>query len=283
MQWFAKEFGSGALGKDAISPSAFVPANYTATPVHLDRLLRRVAVLMGVASGRIKLELFDSALEAQAATRPGRSRTVGHYREVKGRAVVALDLAEAADPAYMTAIIAHELSHVLLLGDRRISPQRADHERLTDLLTVFSGFGIFTANASLRYSTASRGWMVKAGGGLDERMLNAARNDGYSRLGYLTEREFGYALACYCQMRGETKPDWARELDPGPRNYLDKGLAYLARFGERALPIQRLLETTFTHGSSSIRVVFTPAYQNPVTAILAAVDKAGRREDSRVR
>jgi hypothetical protein len=282
MESFAKEFGSGALGKDAISPSAFVPANYTATPVHLDRLLCRVAVLMGVASGRIKLELFDSAIEAKAATRPGRSRTVGHYREVKGRAVVALDLAEAADPAYMTAIIAHELSHVLLLGDRRISPQRPDHERLTDLLTVFSGFGIFTANASLRYSTASRGWMVKAGGGLDERMLNAARNDGYSRLGYLTEREFGYALACYCQMRGETKPDWARELDPGPRNYLDKGLAYLALFGERALPIQRLLDTTFTHGSSSFRVVFTPAYQNPVTAILAAVDKAGRREDSRV-
>ena len=108
-------------------------------------------------------------------------------------------------------------------------------------------------------------------------MLNAARNDGYSRLGYLTEQEFGYALACYCQMRGETNPPWRRELDPGPRNYLEQGLAYLAGFGENALPIQRLLKTTFTHGASRVRIVFTPAYQTPITAILAAVDKAGRR------
>jgi hypothetical protein len=76
---------------------------------------------------------------------------------------------------------------------------------------------------------------------------------------------------------GRNEAGLGPELDPGPRNYLDKGLAYLFGFGERALPIQRLLETTFTHGTSSIRVVFTPAYQNPVTAILAAVDKAGRR------
>jgi hypothetical protein len=204
---------------------------------------------MGVASGRITVELLDSTAEAKAAMRSGRSRAVGHYREVKGRAVVALDLAEAADPAYMTAIIAHELSHVLLLGDRRISPKRPDHERLTDLLTVYSGFGIFTANAALRYATGSRGWMVKAGGGLDERMPDARRNEA----------------------------EVAPRAGPRPTELLEQGLAYLAGCEASTLPIQRLLETTFTHGTSNVRVVFTPAHQTPVTAILAAVDEAGRR------
>jgi hypothetical protein len=64
---------------------------------------------------------------------------------------------------------------------------------------------------------------------MSERILNGARNDGYSRLGYLTEREYGYALACYCRLRGETDPSWATYLGPGPGTYLDQGLAYLAR------------------------------------------------------
>jgi hypothetical protein len=275
-QWFTEQFGSGALRKDAILPSAFVPARYAATREQLEVLVRRVAVLMGVSSGRVTVEAFDGTADRKAAARSGRSRAVGHYREVNGRAVVALDLAEAGDPASMTAIIAHELSHVLLIGDRRISPERPDQERLTDLLTVYFGFGIFTANAALRYSTAHRGWVVKAGERLDERMLNAARNDGYSRLGYLTEREFGYALACYCQVRGETRPRWVSEIDPGPRSFLEQGLAYLSGFGENVLPVQRLLATTFTHGASRIRVVLRPAYQDPVNKILAAVDEAGR-------
>jgi hypothetical protein len=70
-------------------------------------------------------------------------------------------------------------------------------------------------------------------GYLSEQMLNGARNDGYARLGYLTEPEFGYALACYCWLRGEATPAWITHLDPGPRDFLKMGLSYLARSGRR--------------------------------------------------
>jgi hypothetical protein len=51
----------------------------------------------------------------------------------------------------------------------------------------------------MRFARANRGFTIISRGLLDDRALNAARhNDGYSRLGYLTLAEFGYALACYC-------------------------------------------------------------------------------------
>nr|BFE73682.1 hypothetical protein GCM10020092_069830 [Actinoplanes digitatis] len=50
-----------------------------------------------------------------------------------------------------------------------------------------------------------------------------------SRLGYLTEPMFGYALARYAWLRGETDPPWARHLDTNPRTFLRQGLRFLAR------------------------------------------------------
>ncbi len=43
----------------------------------------------------------------------------------------------------------------------RISADRKDHERLTDLLTVYFGFGVFTTNAALRFGETARGFSVQ--------------------------------------------------------------------------------------------------------------------------
>jgi hypothetical protein len=38
---------------------------------------------------------------------------------------------------------------------------------------------------------------------------------------------YGYALARYAVMRGETRPSWFRFVDSNPRSYLKKGLRFL--------------------------------------------------------
>jgi hypothetical protein len=96
-----------------------------------------------------------------------------------------------------------------LLGDGRVSASREDQEPLTDLLTVFFGLGIFTANAAFEYMQDTRRYRT-------------------SRLGYLTEPMYGYALARYAWLRGETNPPWARYLDTNPRTFLKRGLRYIA-------------------------------------------------------
>ncbi|MFB4309205.1 hypothetical protein [Actinomadura sp. GTD37] len=229
LAWFEREFVREPASRNVVLPGPDLPSTaYTGTPEQVISLVSRVCGVMGVDLTEITVELFDRAGEDAAATREER-RTVGHYRVRNGRAVIGLDVTEASDAAYLIAVIAHELCHVRLLGEGRITTDRKDHERLTDLLTVYFGFGVFTTNAALRFGEAARGFSVHPLGELDERTLNAARNDGFSRLGYLTEREFGYAMACHAWLRREAEPAWAGHLAPGPRACLWQGLAYLGR------------------------------------------------------
>jgi hypothetical protein len=141
-----------------------------------------------------------------------RRGAAGHYRERGGRPVVSIDEDQARRPMALVATIVHELGHVLLLGDRRITSERQDHEPLTDLLTVFFGLGIFGANAAFEYTQEARG-----------RYPYSWR----SRLGYLTEPMFGYGLARYAGLRGEKSPSWSRYVDVNARTFLNRGLRYL--------------------------------------------------------
>jgi hypothetical protein len=75
-----------------------------------------------------------------------------------GRCVVAIDRANIGNPTALLAVIAHELGHVRLLGENRIPAGRPDSEPLTDLLTVYLGMGIFTANAAFGFSHGPKSW-----------------------------------------------------------------------------------------------------------------------------
>lgn len=252
MHWFIEQFGrDAALGEVALPTPDFLPTPYSETQEQIAAMVNRAYNVMSVEVPEIRVQVFGRPGDADVAPQSDTRRTVGHYTVENGRPVIAMELGEASDPAYLMAIIAHELGHVRLLGEGRITTTRKDHERLTDLLTVYLGFGVFTANAALRYAKADRGWTVKPLGYLDERRLNAAHNDGYSRLGYLTEAEFGYAMACHAWLRHETEPGWARHLDPNPRAHLEQGLAHLSRTAEKG----RFPTLGTGTGRISIRVV----------------------------
>jgi hypothetical protein len=255
--WFVSEFGTEVLHRDVVLPTAdfLSDQSFSASPDQIGRLVEHLCELMMVKPGHIKLEVFDGSGEKKEAAKTGRKRAVGHFRIEGGRAVIALDQSESSDRQILTAIAVHELCHLRLLGERRIRPERPDGERLTDLLTVYFGFGIFSTNAAMRFARAERGWRVIPRGQLDDRTLNAARNEGYNRLGYLSSAEFGYALSCYCWLRREKEPAWARYVDPGPSIHLRQGLAYLARTSVDAeLPAQRMLTKSVKVGNATIRV-----------------------------
>ena len=122
-----------------------------------------------------------------------------------GRAVVAIRSSQFKDPLCLVATMAHELGHVILLGRGLMSPQTSDHEPMTDLLTVYLGFGVFNANAANRF-----------------KQFQDERRQGWSiqRLGYLTEEIFGYALAKFSVERGEGRVEWQRHLSTNVRSLL---------------------------------------------------------------
>lgn len=162
MDWFVTQFGAARLHGEVILPTeGYFPGVYRGTRDDIRSVLDRLCVHMGIDPARVELE-HEAAddnpeLAGYVPIHTQWSGAAGHHRTREGRSVVGIRDEQAARPMALVATIAHELGHVLLLGDGRISAERKDHEPLTDLLTVFFGLGIFSANAAFEYSREARG------------------------------------------------------------------------------------------------------------------------------
>jgi hypothetical protein len=191
------------------------PDRYDKSAEAIENLFCRVCTYMGVDRDSIELEIFpdetEELKEVLPSWRGGGRHAAGLYLHAyendrsanhDGRMLVALRSTLLKDPTSLVATAAHELGHVILLGGELMSPRTTDHEPMTDLLTVFLGLGVFTANSAARF-----------------KQFQNERKIGWSmqRLGYLPEPVFGYALAKFASERGESKPIWARHLSTNVR------------------------------------------------------------------
>lgn len=215
MLWFTTQFGYDPVQRPTVLPTRdFFPLAYTGSDEDIKALVRVICPLMGLSPDRITVRLVGEPApdpEMYKYVVHSESYAAGVFeQDVDGARIVTLDRASSADQGRMTAVIAHELGHARLNGENRIEPGRADMEALTDLSTVFFGFGIFNANAARTTTTNASGQSVQ-------------------RLGYLDQRMFGYALACYTRMRHNPVPKWQSYLAAPPREYLNKGSAYLQK------------------------------------------------------
>jgi hypothetical protein len=215
LQWLRREFGDAALNGEVLLPESIFPSRgYGGTEADLHVVLRRLCVRVNVPVEAVQVEFDDDpAIPEQDPRVPLATQfngAAGHFQRRGDNLVVAVRRRQLRHPVMLTATLAHELAHARLLGERRVEPDRSDHEQLTDLATVFFGLGVFTANAAFDYSQSQFGWQS-------------------SQLGYLGEVLFGYSLAYYAHLRGEDDPSWARALDTNPRAYMRKGLRFLHR------------------------------------------------------
>ena len=96
------------------------------------------------------------------------------------------------------------------LGDRLSS----ENELVTDLLTVFLGFGVIVANGTVLESSVT--------------------SDGYYEFqigsqGYLSSKALGFALALFALHRGDIEHGWDGYLRPDARVPFQKGIRYLTK------------------------------------------------------
>jgi hypothetical protein len=156
------------LDARVIAPTAEdFPDPYDKTTEAAEKLFSRVCDYMNVDRNEIEFEIFPDETEALKAILPHWSGSAGkraaglyiHAMEERSsgdsdnrrQAVVAIRSSQLKDPLALVATMAHELGHVILLGGGLMNPKPSDHEPLTDLLTVFLGLGIFTANSAGRF------------------------------------------------------------------------------------------------------------------------------------
>jgi hypothetical protein len=218
MDWFTTQFGYDPVRRATILPNRqFFPGTYAGTDADIGALFRTVCRLMGIDARPLVLKIVGDPGEAALVANLGlahqsRSAAGTYHRDAFDRIIVEIDRAEAPQPERLAAVIAHELGHVRLNGEGRVPTDRPDNEPLTDLFTVYFGMGVFNANAAFVFAKgpSGSGWSV-------------------SRLGYLDDRMFGYALACYARLHQDKKVQWAEYLTTNPRTYMRHGMEYLDR------------------------------------------------------
>ena len=196
------------------------PDPYDKSKAAAEKMFCRICDYMHVARSRIDLEIFPDETSELSNIMPYWSGGKGgscaglyfHPDEEGHKMIVALRHSNMEDPFTVVATLAHELGHVILIGGELIDRNAKDMEPLTDLLTVYLGFGIFNANCAARFQQ----WQ-------DE------RKQGWSmqRLGYLPEQIYGYALAKFAHERGESNPKWARHLATNVRSYFKSSAEWL--------------------------------------------------------
>jgi hypothetical protein len=236
MLWFVDQLGSKALCQaEVILPTEeYFPDKYLGTQISAEKVVWRVCDYMGIdpstVQGRIYAEQrnvlpADSPLyhgiKQQHTGTAGMYGAAGRNRKGKRLGVVGIEASKLENPPAVVAAAAHEVGHHILV-DKRLPQETLARECLTDLVPVFLGLGILTANAAFRFFK----WQRAQASGWEA-----------SRQGYLSEETYGYALACFAWMRNEENPVWAKHLTLNIRTYLKKSLKYLHKTRDTSLPV----------------------------------------------
>lgn len=227
MKWLCDTFDSHPIDKTTVilPTPEFFPDRYSTHKEDVKVLIERVCGYMKVDPTRLVLEFYEDAQKSCSARVPFFGGThagaAGTYREADGELVIGIEESNLSDPMGVVAVVAHELAHVCLLGDGRMTREAKDHEYYADLFTIFSGLGIFNANVAFvttgKKNAHGHSWSVQ-------------------RRGYMSEQMFGYALALFAWRRGEPNPNWHKFLESSPRHYFKASMKFLHRNGDQELP-----------------------------------------------
>jgi hypothetical protein len=222
MRWLIGEFGLDRARTSAVilPTSDFFPDAYDGSESAGRVLFERVCGYMGINPSGLEMGFYEGQRPVLEGGWQSHSGAAGLYEGSSWGTMIHLDAASLADPLLLVATAAHELAHVLLLGQGRLYGDEPDHEQLTDLLTIYLGLGVFTANTRVRDRAGHDGthehWSIQ-------------------RLGYLDQREVGYALAVWSRLREESSPAWVCHLCGDVRSYFKQASRWLAKNPDRVL------------------------------------------------
>ncbi len=207
LHYFGKE---NMQQRSVLTPSHSVfPILYDGTEQSACDTMQIVATQMEVPAHSIQLFFYDDRVREVSTGSPfggkiylelhkGDQIAAGVYwgRTEDGKYEVWLNRKNLSDPERLVATLAHEIAHIKLLGEKRI---KENDEPLTDLTTVIFGLGVFNANAAFQTTKTFESY-------------------SWESHGYLSQMEWGYALALFAHVRAEQSPKWIHCLTPNVKS-----------------------------------------------------------------
>lgn len=219
-QWLLDQFGREHItGKRVLLPTPEdFPIKYDGTKVPLIRTAELLASQMDIDINDVTVNVYEDHMRefrtefggviwtetSQKSNKPA-SSGLFFQKDSDGKYSILIEKRNLIDPERLVATLAHEFSHIKLLGENRVIE---NDEFLTDLTTVVFGLGIFNANAAFRERRSFEFYQ-------------------WQSLGYLKQREWGYALALYAQARNESKPSWVKYLAKNIQSDFAKSMDYI--------------------------------------------------------
>lgn len=221
--WFEQEYTSDYLKsvKILVPTKEFFPIDFKGTQENAEQLTKMICEHMFIKDVKIDLHFFnDKPIElaegiviAQNQSGMGgyqNKNRLGTYAEKgHGKYSIGIELDLLKNPVNLIATIAHELSHLVLLGEDRL---KENDEELTDLNCIALGFGIFTCNSIFKFNqwqgSSYSGWQTQTSG-------------------YIPEQVATYALALLTKYQGRDYSSWIDYLNPSPKKMFKRNMEYL--------------------------------------------------------
>jgi hypothetical protein len=155
-------------------------------------LLRRLLAYAGLSPTRIDVEIYDEARSALIVddAEPHAGAAAWFMGIADGVYRFGVRESELRDEQALIGTLGHEVAHAYRSEHRLMVPTTSIEEQLTDLTTVYLGFGAFTLESSFQFKT----------GGYDQRgekVLYERQGRGYLRPGQLA-----YLLGVQLTIRG---------------------------------------------------------------------------------
>lgn len=218
--WLATQFGHDNIATKTMllpTPEAF-PISYDGSKESLIKTAEIVAHQFELDIKEINLAIYDQGIqevgnnfghrvwtEVENSDKHSLSAGLFFDKDHNGKYDILIERKNLTDPLALVAVLAHEFSHIKILGEKRL---QFNDEMLTDLATVVFGAGIFNANSSFRE-------------------IKTQDSYGYSSSGYFQQKEWGYALALYVYFRAEENSDWIKYLTPNIKADFKKSMEYI--------------------------------------------------------
>ncbi|MEO9965472.1 MAG: hypothetical protein ABJF11_06780 [Reichenbachiella sp.] len=220
--WLEEQYGREYLKSlKIIEPTKeFFDHQFTGTEADAEYALKKLTEYMDLKGTNIELYYFSEspmefedegivATQNSNGTGTQDNYALGTYSEDgPNKFEIGLDLSQLKDPQSMIATLAHELSHMVLLGEGRLEE---NDEELTDLNCIALGLGIFISNSIFNFQqwqgSSHQGWQA-------------------NRQGYIPEEVAAYALALFNNYQNN-QSDWHQHLNKSMTKLYKKNLKYL--------------------------------------------------------
>jgi hypothetical protein len=214
--WLGGQFATPPEGRPTVLPtSKFFPDPYDRSDRSVKSLVNRVCGYMGVDPAAVDVQFFENpARNLWLVDTEGRAVSTGAagtYHRGDTHFVIRLNRTQAESPMDLVGTVAHEMAHVRLMGEGRVTGDEFDNELLTDLTVVHLGLGIFLANSPRHWASHTTVW--------PDTDVPMPR--------YMTTPMYGYALASRALGEGEDRPVWRRSLTPGVRAEFNAAVRFL--------------------------------------------------------